>query len=116
MRKILSVIGTRPEAIKMAPVIRGLNGADGVENLVCVTGTGPEAIKRPRVIRGLKGAEGVETLVCVPGHPRPMLDQVRQLFRIVRDHALAIMNPAQPLADIPTAVLTGLTRLFEETK
>ena len=85
MRKILSVIGTRPEAIKMAPVISALNGTSGVENLVCVT-----------------------------GQHRTMLDQVLQLFRIVPDHDLAIMKPGQTLADITTAVLTGLTRLFED--
>ena len=45
-----------------------------------------------------------------------MLDQVLQLFRIVPDHDLAIMKPGQTLADITTAVLTGLTRLFEEIK
>jgi UDP-N-acetylglucosamine 2-epimerase (non-hydrolysing) len=87
MRKILSVIGTRPEAIKMAPVISALNGASGVENLVCVT-----------------------------GQHRTMLDQVLQLFRIVPDHDLAIMKPGQTLADITTAVLTGLTRLFAEIR
>ena len=69
MRKILSVIGTRPEAIKMAPVISALNGAPGVENIVCVT-----------------------------GQHRTMLDQVLQLFRIVPDHDLAIMKPGQTLA------------------
>lgn len=87
MRKILSVIGTRPEAIKMAPVIRALDGAPDVQSLVCVT-----------------------------GQHRSMLDQVLALFRIVPDHDLDIMKPGQTLADITTAVLTGLTRLFAEIK
>ena len=66
MQKILSVIGTRPEAIKMAPVISALNDASGVRNLVCVT-----------------------------GQHRTMLDQVLQLFRIVPDHDLNIIQQGQ---------------------
>ncbi|UEM04758.1 UDP-N-acetylglucosamine 2-epimerase (non-hydrolyzing) [Skermanella rosea] len=87
MQKILSVIGTRPEAIKMAPVISALDRAPDVHSLVCVT-----------------------------GQHRSMLDQVLALFRIVPDHDLDIMKPGQTLADITTAVLTGLTRLLAQIK
>jgi UDP-N-acetylglucosamine 2-epimerase (non-hydrolysing) len=83
--RILSIAGTRPEAIKMAPMIRRL-AAD------------------PRF----------ESRVCVTGQHRQMLDSVLQAFAIRPDHDLNIMRPNQKLADIAAATLTGLTPILEE--
>ncbi|MFZ1413064.1 MAG: UDP-N-acetylglucosamine 2-epimerase (non-hydrolyzing) [Defluviicoccus sp.] len=77
--RILSVFGTRPEAIKMAPVVLALAAAAGIESRVCVT-----------------------------GQHRAMLDQVLALFAIVPDYDLAVMQANQGLTDITTAVLKGL--------
>jgi UDP-N-acetylglucosamine 2-epimerase (non-hydrolysing) len=75
--RILVVVGTRPEAIKMAPVIAALRGREG--RFSCV--------------------------VCVTAQHREMLDQVLDLFSIVPDHDLNLMRPGQGLHDVTTAVL-----------
>jgi len=85
--RVLSVFGTRPEAIKMAPVIRALAAEPGVMSRVCVT-----------------------------AQHREMLDQVLQLFDIQPDHDLGIMRPNQDLADITQAVLMGLGHVLDEEK
>jgi len=77
--KILSVFGTRPEAIKMAPVIQALEVAPGFESQVCVT-----------------------------AQHREMLDQVLQLFEIKPDFDLNVMRPGQSLEQLTAAVLQGL--------
>lgn len=80
--KILSVFGTRPEAIKMAPVVKALAAhQDG---------------------------QAFESLVCVTGQHRHLLDQVLQLFEIVPQADLNIMKPNQDLTQITTAVLLGM--------
>lgn len=78
--KILIVFGTRPEAIKMAPVVKGFQAA----------------------------APHCKTVVCVTAQHREMLDQVLQLFDIVPEHDLNIMKPGQDLYDITGSVLSGL--------
>ena len=78
--KILCVFGTRPEAIKMSPVISELR----------------------------KHPASVEVRVCVTGQHREMLDQVLRLFEITPDHDLDIMRPDQSLTAVTAAVLTGL--------
>ena len=77
--KILSVFGTRPEAIKMAPVVRALEAAPGVDSRVCVT-----------------------------AQHREMLDQVLGLFDIRPDHDLDVMAPGQDLFDVTSKVLLGM--------
>lgn len=77
--KILVVFGTRPEAIKMAPVVRAL-----------------------------KATAGLEVHVCVTGQHRQMLDQVLELFAIVPDVDLNIMKPGQDLTDITAHILIAL--------
>ncbi|MCP1336860.1 non-hydrolyzing UDP-N-acetylglucosamine 2-epimerase [Futiania mangrovi] len=77
--RVLSVFGTRPEAIKMAPVVKAL-----------------------------ATAEGVEAKVCVTGQHREMLDQVLDLFGIRPDYDLNIMKAAQGLTDVTVGVLTGV--------
>jgi UDP-N-acetylglucosamine 2-epimerase (non-hydrolysing) len=87
-RRVLVVFGTRPEAIKMAPVVQRLRERD---------------------------AE-FETLVAVTAQHREMLDQVLGLFRIVPDHDLDIMVSGQTLTEITTRALTGLAPLMESVR
>lgn len=84
---ILTVIGTRPEAIKMAPIIRRLAVTPGITSSVCAT-----------------------------GQHRQMLDQVLQLFGITPDRDLDLMRAGQGLTHITTAVLAGLAPLLAELK
>lgn len=86
MKKIMLVFGTRPEAIKMAPLVK-------------------EFQKYP---------DKFETIVCVTGQHRQMLDQVLQLFEIVPDYDLDIMKPGQDLYDITSRILCGLRNVFEQ--
>ena len=80
MKKIVLVFGTRPEAIKMAPLVL-------------------EFKKHPKEF---------ETLVCVTGQHREMLDQVLTLFDIQPDFDLNIMQPNQDLYDITARILLGM--------
>jgi len=88
MKKILLVFGTRPEAIKMAPLVN-------------------EFKKYP---------ECFETVVCVTGQHRQMLDQVLSLFEITPDFDLDIMQPDQDLYDITSRVLTGLRDILKQVQ
>lgn len=83
--RILSVFGTRPEAIKMAPLVIGLAQAPDIESRICVT-----------------------------AQHREMLDQVLTLFNIVPDYDLNLMKPGQSLHDITGAVLIGLKQVLED--
>lgn len=83
--RILTVMGTRPEAIKMAPLIRAL-AADR------------------RFVSG----------ICVTGQHRQMLDQVLDLFELVPDFDLDIMKPRQNLTDITAAILIGIGKVFSQ--
>ena len=85
MLKILAVFGTRPEAIKMAPVVNALKGRP--DRFSCV--------------------------VCVTAQHREMLDPVLDLFSIVPDHDLNLMRPGQGLHDVSTAVLRELPPILE---
>lgn len=83
--KVLTVFGTRPEAIKMAPVVH--------------------AIAR---------AEGIDSKVCVTAQHRQMLDQVLELFDIKPDFDLDLMRPGQDLTDITSNVLLGMRTVFKK--
>jgi UDP-N-acetylglucosamine 2-epimerase len=83
--RVLSVFGTRPEAIKMAPVVRALAAQPDIESKVCVT-----------------------------GQHREMLDQVMTTFAVTADHDLEIMRPNQTLSDVFARVLTGLDPILGE--
>lgn len=85
--KVLQVFGTRPEAIKMAPVVRALNNAEGIDNKVCVT-----------------------------AQHRDMLDQVLDFFSITPDYDLDLMQTGQTLADVTARIITGLTKVLEQEK
>lgn len=87
IKKVLTVFGTRPEAIKMAPLVHAL-AAD----------------------------ERFDARVCVTAQHREMLDQVLSLFEITPDYDLNIMQPGQSLNDVTTAILTGMKPVLEEFK
>ena len=80
MKKILIVFGTRPEAIKMAPLVKALQ----------------------------KRADIFETRVCVTAQHRGMLDQVLDLFGLKPDHDLDLMQPGQNLTELTMRVLSGM--------
>ena len=84
MKKILLVFGTRPEAIKMCPLVNELR-------------TRPE----------------VQTVVCVTGQHREMLDQILTTFSVVPDYDLSVMKNVQTLFDVTTGVLEGLKSVLE---
>ena len=88
MKTIMLVFGTRPEAIKMAPLVK-------------------EFQKYP---------ETFKTIVCVTGQHRQMLDQVLQLFEIVPDYDLNIMKQGQDLYDVTARVLTGMRDVLKESQ
>jgi UDP-N-acetylglucosamine 2-epimerase (non-hydrolysing) len=85
--KVLSIFGTRPEAIKMAPVVQQL-----------------------------KRTAGIESFVCVTAQHREMLDQVLDLFGIVPDIDLNIMQPDQTLAQVTSAVFSDLDPVLSDLK
>ena len=88
MKRLLLVFGTRPEAIKMCPLVKELQ-------------------KYPEVF---------ETVVCVTGQHREMLDQVLRIFDVVPDYDLNIMKQGQDLYDVTSRVLTGMRDVLDEVK
>ncbi|RGH27187.1 UDP-N-acetylglucosamine 2-epimerase (non-hydrolyzing) [Coprobacillus sp. AF02-13] len=87
MIKVLSVFGTRPEAIKMAPLVNEL-----------------------------KSRKEIKSIICVTAQHRQMLDQVLETFNIIPDYDLNIMKPGQSLTDITSNVLTGLENVIKDVK
>ena len=86
MKKVLLVFGTRPEAIKMAPLVRKFQ----------------------------KDTINFETKVCVTAQHREMLDQVLDLFDIVPEYDLNLMKPGQDLYDITSNVLLGMKSVLQD--
>lgn len=85
MKKVMLVFGTRPEAIKMCPLVNEL-----------------------------KKRKGIKTIVCVTGQHRQMLDQVLEAFGVVPDYDLSIMKDKQTLFDITTNILERIKSVLEE--
>lgn len=85
--RVLTIFGTRPEAIKLAPVVQALAATPGVTPVLCVT-----------------------------GQHRQMLDQVLGVFGLVPDHDLDIMRPGQDLTHVTTAVLNGLGAVLDQVR
>lgn len=85
--KVMSIFGTRPEAIKMAPLVKELEKREEIESIVCVT-----------------------------AQHREMLDQVLETFSIKPDYDLNIMQQGQTLGDITTRALNGLEKVIKEEK
>lgn len=88
MKKVMLVFGTRPEAIKMAPLVKAFQ----------------------------KQRDRVETVVCVTGQHREMLDQVLEMFDIKPDYDLNIMKQGQDLYDVTARVLTGMRDVLKEVR
>lgn len=88
MVKVMLVFGTRPEAIKMCPLVKEFQ----------------------------KHNDGFETIVCVTGQHREMLDQVLNIFEVKPDYDLNIMKQGQDLYDVTARVLTGMRDVFKECK
>ncbi|MBR6165297.1 MAG: UDP-N-acetylglucosamine 2-epimerase (non-hydrolyzing) [Clostridia bacterium] len=82
--------------------------------IMLVFGTRPEAIKMCPLVKELKQREGTETLVCVTGQHRDMLRQVLDAFDVQPDYDLAIMKERQTLFDITTHVLEGMRTVLEK--
>ncbi|WP_104203818.1 non-hydrolyzing UDP-N-acetylglucosamine 2-epimerase [Billgrantia saliphila] len=83
---------------------------------LCVFGTRPEAIKMAPLALSLAADERFDAKVCVTGQHREMLDQVLELFELVPDHDLNIMKPGQDLTDVTTAILQGMKAVLAEEK
>lgn len=88
MKKVMLVFGTRPEAIKMCPLVKEFQ----------------------------KHSDKFETIVCVTGQHREMLDQVLKIFEVVPDYDLNIMKQGQDLYDVTARVLTGMRDVLKETQ
>ncbi len=86
------------------------------KNILLVFGTRPEAIKMAPVVRALGRNPAFTVKVCVTAQHRQMLDQVLSLFRITPDFDLNIMTPGQDLSDITAKVLLGLRDVFAQWK
>ncbi len=87
MKKIMLVFGTRPEAIKMCPLVNEL-----------------------------KQRKGMKTIVCVTGQHRQMLDQVLAAFSVVPDYDLSIMKERQTLFDVTTNILNRIREVLEDVR
>lgn len=87
MKKVMLVFGTRPEAIKMCPLVNEL-----------------------------KTRENIETIVCVTGQHRQMLDQVLETFSVVPDYDLSIMKERQTLFDVTTNILDKIREVLDKVK
>ncbi|MGO4383533.1 non-hydrolyzing UDP-N-acetylglucosamine 2-epimerase [Specibacter sp. RAF43] len=81
-----------------------------------IYGTRPEAIKMAPIVAALSASSDFDCIVTVTGQHREMLDQVNELFGIVPDHDLDILQPGQSLADILTRTINGLDKLFAAAK
>ncbi|WP_082069255.1 non-hydrolyzing UDP-N-acetylglucosamine 2-epimerase [Pseudomonas sp. ES3-33] len=83
---------------------------------LCVFGTRPEAIKMAPLVLALASDDRFESKVCVTGQHREMLDQVLDLFGIKPEFDLNVMKPGQDLTDVSTAILQGLKHTFKQFK
>ena len=96
--------------------LRILGAEQMKKKIMCVFGTRPEAIKMCPLVLELKRRESLEVLVCVTAQHRQMLDQVLRTFGIIPDYDLNIMKKQQTLFDITTNVLNGMKTVLEEAK
>ena len=87
-----------------------------MKTVMLVFGTRPEAIKMCPLVKELKKRSGIRTLVCVTGQHRQMLDQVLHAFEVVPDFDLSIMKEKQTLFDITVNILQGIRSVLEQEK
>lgn len=83
---------------------------------LCVFGTRPEAIKMAPLALSLAADERFEAEVCVTGQHREMLDQVLELFDLAPEHDLSVMKPGQDLTEVTTAILHGMKTVLQKVK
>lgn len=86
------------------------------KKIMLVFGTRPEAIKMCPLVNELKKRDSVKTIVCVTGQHRQMLDQVLKTFNVIPDYDLSIMKQGQTLFDITTNILERIKKVLEEVK
>ena len=86
------------------------------KKIMLVFGTRPEAIKMCPLVNELKRRDSLETIVCVTGQHRQMLDQVLNTFDVIPDYDLSIMKQGQTLFDITTGILEKIKAVLEEVK
>lgn len=86
------------------------------QRVLIVFGTRPEAIKMAPIVKAFQANRKIDVRVCVTGQHREMLDQVLNLFEIEPEYDLNIMKPCQDLTDVTTAILQGLRPVFAEFK
>lgn len=87
-----------------------------MKRVMLVFGTRPEAIKMCPLVNELKKRKGIQTIVCVTGQHRQMLDQVLDTFHVKPDYDLAIMKPNQTLFDITVEILTRIRIVLDDVK
>ena len=87
-----------------------------MEKVMIVFGTRPEAIKMCPLVQEMKKSRALKPVVCVTGQHREMLSQVLHIFQVEPDHDLAIMKPGQDLYDITSAVLLGMRDILKKEK
>ena len=87
-----------------------------MKTIMLVFGTRPEAIKMCPLVQELKSRDNVNTVVCVTGQHRQMLDQVLKAFGVVPDYDLSVMKERQTLFDITTNILNAIKDVLEEVK
>ena len=87
-----------------------------MKTVMIVFGTRPEAIKMCPLVNELKTREKIKTVVCVTGQHRQMLDQVLNAFHVTPDYDLSIMKDKQTLFDITTKILEGIGNVLDEVK
>ena len=87
-----------------------------MKTIILVFGTRPEAIKMCPLVKELKSRPGLKTLVCVTGQHRQMLDQVLKTFEVEPDYDLSIMKDRQTLFDVTCNILTNIKPVLEEVK
>lgn len=87
-----------------------------MKKVILVFGTRPEAIKMCPLVNELKKRESTKAIVCVTGQHRQMLDQVLDTFQIIPDYDLSIMKDKQTLFDITTNILNGIKEVLEKEK
>ena len=84
------------------------------KRIMIVFGTRPEAIKMCPLVKELKKRDAFQVTVCVTAEHRQMLDQVLETFDVIPDYDLNIMKPKQSLFDITINVLSGIKNILEE--
>ena len=87
-----------------------------MKTIMLAFGTRPEAIKMCPLVKELKTRKNLNTVVCVTGQHRQMLDQVLEAFHVVPDYDLSIMKDKQTLFDVTTNILNGIGKVLDEVK